>query len=689
MRLALPKILLLPFFALLWFSCDQEINSARDQPSVNYVLVVTDSISSSPLDSVRARVTTISGDTSSYFTDAAEGRVELPSLPSSRTLFVLSRKGYRTLDLIDTVSSLPDTIFNRPVARLLRVRMARLVAVLGNHSQFTVAFRNADLEKLRKGKITFTDSLNSEKTVVDTDSDGTVELAGLKTGGNTVRVEHPGYLGRLVDVNVVRLADTIRVIPGTTLTLVPRSSGISGQAYYKTFIGSKPLLDAKVEFILKDSLAFPNRFTTLTSSAAGSEGRYVIADLPALDGEVRFYKNKTAAEPTLSRPITKEEVLRDGPSSQVILSISSDSLSLPVADSLPKDTLNPKDTLIFHFNQRVEKLGEPLVRLINFSNRLYTVAKLDAATNRTLKIVQKEDDWQVGKIYQYELTLENAQGQVFTRPGDSSTVIRGTFFIKEKADTNLAVKYPQGLRLAFFNSGIDRRFDSSAAETSSKADSSTRFARMKWKQDGAGNRVDSLLVMIKDGLDYQSWFQWQSIPGFVDSATLDFAELYSTSSTPTQLKEFPLRKSISEEIQLRILYKEGGKTLDSETVLVPLIQGMGPQVYAHYNPGAGLESGLGAKDTIEVTFRTKLTDAATAIGFGANTPEPFIFVNDVRDRTHLQWEWIDGKRGRLIYTYSLSESPPARARFRADVSGIISASGPIWQRNRKDAQGLE
>jgi hypothetical protein len=689
MQLSLPKLLLLPCLLLALLSCDQEINSAKDQPLVDYVLVVTDSATAAPLDAVRIRITTITGDTASYTTNLEEGRVQLATVASSRTLLQFTRNGYNSKDSIDTVNAPVDSIFHRPVTRLLRIKMTRLGFVQANRAQFAVVFRNADLERLRKGRVTYTDSLNSEKTVVDVDSDGTVELSGLKVGDNTVKVEHPGYLGQFLKVKIEKLADSVRVPPGTTLTLVPRTSSISGQVNYKTTNGFKPLVDAKVEFILKDSTAYPNRFVTYTSATAGSEGRYVFGEVPALDGEMRFYKNKIASERTLAKPISKEEVLQDGPSATVNLSISSDTVGLPVVDTLPKDTLNPKDTLVFHFTQPVEKLGEPVVRLINLSNRLFTVTKLDTATRRTLKIVQKDDDWQVGKTYQYELTLENAQGEGFTRQGDSSTVIRGTFFVREKADTNTVVVYPQNLRLAFFNSGIDRRFDSLAAETSPKADSSTRFARLKWKNGESGNHVDSLLIWIKDGSAYPSWIQWQSIPGFVDSTTLDFSELYSTSPAKNQHAPFPLRNSITETIQLKVLYKEAGRTLDSETVLPSLKQAMGPQVYAYYGSPAGLDRTIGGNDTIVVTFGTKSEDRGSAISFGTNPPDPKIFLNDAVN-SHLKWKWMDGKTGWLMYSYSGSpEGLPGFARFRVDVSDIILGSGPVWQRNRKDALEVE
>jgi hypothetical protein len=109
--------------ALVVSQCDQNLTASKDQPLVDYVLVVTDSVTQAPLKSVFIQVTTNSGDTASYYTDSLEGRAVLSTVASARTLFHLGKAGYNSLDVIDTVNSQPDTVFNRALLRLLHVKM--------------------------------------------------------------------------------------------------------------------------------------------------------------------------------------------------------------------------------------------------------------------------------------------------------------------------------------------------------------------------------------------------------------------------------------------------------------------------------------------------------------------------------------------------------------------------------------
>jgi hypothetical protein len=122
----IPPVRFTILLSLLWIACDQDINTVKDQPLVDYTVLVTDGASSVSLDSVKVRVFTATGDTSTFFTDAAEGLVKLPTVASSRTLFVLSRKEYRTTNFIDTVPSAPDTVFHRPIMKLLMLKMMPL-----------------------------------------------------------------------------------------------------------------------------------------------------------------------------------------------------------------------------------------------------------------------------------------------------------------------------------------------------------------------------------------------------------------------------------------------------------------------------------------------------------------------------------------------------------------------------------
>jgi hypothetical protein len=123
------KVLLLFLTGSSFLSCDQELNAPKEQISVLYVVDVSDSARVEGLDSVRIRVTTSGGDTSSYFTDSQDGRAHLPALIGSRTLFEFSRRGYYPRDTVDTVNETVDTVYHRPIIRLLRIRMMKIAPV--------------------------------------------------------------------------------------------------------------------------------------------------------------------------------------------------------------------------------------------------------------------------------------------------------------------------------------------------------------------------------------------------------------------------------------------------------------------------------------------------------------------------------------------------------------------------------
>lgn len=124
MRLSLRKLLVLSLPVLLCLFCDQELASVPDEPSVDYILLVTDSATALALDSVHVTVTAVAGDTSSYITNA-QGRVQVPTLTGSSALFEFSRHGYRSRDTVDVVNAPIDTVFHRPILRLIRIGMAK------------------------------------------------------------------------------------------------------------------------------------------------------------------------------------------------------------------------------------------------------------------------------------------------------------------------------------------------------------------------------------------------------------------------------------------------------------------------------------------------------------------------------------------------------------------------------------
>ena len=323
MQLRLPYFPVLPLLlaALFLFSCDKDLTSSEDQPLVDYTVIVTDSVTGEPVDDVRVRIKTISGDTASYFTDAEEGRVDLETVASSRNLFEFSKPGYRFQDILDTVDAKPDSVFHRPISRLLRARLVNQNPDR-NRVQVNILLRDVELRRLRGGVVTLTDSLGNERPFSDNDTDGTIALSGLKAGTNAIRVEKSGYLGRRAEVTWAKAADSGAGPEAITIRLLPLDNSISGQVYYKTAGGSKPLLDAKVEFRLKDSLAVPTVFRTFTSAEVGQNGAFNLAKVPALEGELWFFKNRTATERTKVVPLTQEEVLLDGPIQLVTLTVS-------------------------------------------------------------------------------------------------------------------------------------------------------------------------------------------------------------------------------------------------------------------------------------------------------------------------------------------------------------------------------
>jgi hypothetical protein len=682
MRLALPKLLLLPFLALTWLSCDQDINSAKDQPLVDYVLVVSDSSSSLPLDSVRVRVTTITGDTATYTTNPEEGRVQLATVASSRTLLQLTRKGYNSRDSIDTVNAPVDSIFHRPVTRLLRIKMSRTGTVASDRAQINLLPRDANLEKLKKTMVLYEDSTGDLRSISDTGGTGVVGLKGLKAGKNMVLVRHPGYLGHWIEVTVEKIPDTASVRSQVVSLLALGGNRITGQVSYATSTGAEPLLGAKVQFLLKDSLAVPDTFTTFTSSKPEDLGRFVLDSVPALDGQILYFKDRTSREAIKSVPIVKEEVLRDGPLPRITLTINSDS-TLPILVESPKDSVNPKDSLFFRFSQKVDALDGYTIRLINQSQLL-----VDTAWNKEktqLKIWQRGANWIRGKKYEYELTARNPAGQYFTAQGDSLKVLKGIFSVPDSsagADSSLLL--PKNISFGYYNSGAHYLFSEADSNSSPKPDSTSEFARLKWNWSaGSGHKVESLLLYYKDGgISADNWTLWGAVSGQLDSATLVFSDHYATSRAASQKPTLPF-KIPGGKIYFMVVPKQAGKVLQ-DTSLDAIAYGMGPNVYSFI---AGFNTPLKNQkdevDTLKVEFRKSEKDPSSVFNWSIVQPTPIIYFNEVKADTSLaKWKWADSTTGHIVY-----KLPPlitTSSKFRVDLNGQLYLGKPIWHRNRKN-----
>jgi hypothetical protein len=684
MRLLLSKLLLLPCLFMVLLSCDQDLNSAKDQPLVDYVIVVTDSASNTPLDSVRISVTTITGDTATYTTTPEEGRVQLATVASSRTLLQFTRRGYNSCDSIDTVNTPVDTVFHRPITRLLRVRMSRLGQAVFARAQINLLPRNANLEKLKQATVSFEDSTGDLRSISDTGGTGVLGLVGLKVGTTSVLIRHPGYLGHWIEVKVERSSDT-SMVPGKVVPLIALGENrITGQVFYATSSAPKPLLGAKVKFQLKDTLADPKEFTTFTSSKEEDFGRFVLDSVPALDGQVLYYKDRTSSEPIKTVSILREEVLRDGPLPSLTLIIASDS-SLPYLVQLPKDSVNAKDSLLFRFSQKVDALDGFSVRLINQSELL-----IDSSWNaeRTqLKIWQKDGLWIRGMKYEYRLGARNAAGQYFTAQGDSLKVLTGIFSIPDStsgADSTLLL--PKNITFAFFNSGAYHLFSGADTNSSPKPDSSSQFARLKWGWSaGTGHKVDSLVLFYKDDADGPvNWTLWGAVPGSLDSATLNFSDHYATSREAKHPEALPF-KTPGAKLYFRIVPKQAGKSLP-DTILEALQQGMGPTVYSSMAPwNTPFKTGNGAIDSLQVSFLKDSKDPSSGYDWGdaGARPAPVIYFNNVKaDTTLATWKWDDGKAGTLVY--KLPGVVGSATKIVVDLNGVPYLGKPIWQRNRKN-----
>ncbi len=680
MRLSLPKLILLPL-ALIWLSCDQDLNSAKDQPSVDYVFLVTDSSTAAPLDSVVIHVTTITGDTLTVTTSSDQGRAQLPTLASSRTLFELSRKGYNTRDSIDTVNSPIDSVFHRSLARLLRIKMTRLGTAAVGRAQTILIFRDAGLAKLKKATVQYEDSTGESRIVSDTGETGSIGLFGLPIGKSIVIVRHPGYLGRKMEVSVDRVSDTSRV-PVNVVTLIPLGNQITGQVSYATATVAKPLLGAKVIFMLKDSLAVPDTFITFTSGNPDGQGRFVLDSVPALDGQILYYKDRVSVEALKAVPILKEEVMQDGPLPSVTLVMGSDSTQPTLVDG-PKDTLGVRDSLFFRFSQKVEVVDVYQVRLINQTQLLADTAWNGEHTQ--LKLWLKDAKWTRGKKYEYALSLRNGAGQYFTRPGDSVKVLRGIFSVPDSVGVDSAVSLPRNIGFAYFNSGTYSGFAETDSNTSPKADSSSQFARLKWGWGAdSSHKADSLQIYYQDGgVTVPSWSLWGTAPGFADSVTLNFSDMYSTSRDANGKPALPFKTS-GGRIYFRIVPKHAGKTYP-DTSLDALEQAMGPQVYAKitkFNPTDSLNVESSGRDSLSVSFYPNLTDpAAPRFDWGANPPVPALYFNAEKNSSVLVWSWSDSKIGRVDYKLPTILTATA---IRVDMNGVLYHGKPVWQRNPKN-----
>jgi hypothetical protein len=167
---------------------------------------------------------------------------------------------------------------------------------------------------------------------------------------------------------------------------------------------------------------------------------------------------------------------------------------------------------------------------------------------------------------------------------------------------------------------------------------------------------------------------------------LVFSDKYATMRVPSQKPRFPLRDS-GGTLLFRILPKVAGTLVEAQdTILEPVIPGMGPTVYAFYDT-TGVRDSAGIKDTVKVTFRREVNNPASEVSWGEKPPSVDVF-DDGNVANTLTWSWdADGKTGYLIYTLPnlVSRAP----RLRVNVNGKSYGDKPVWQRNVHDVLVVE
>jgi hypothetical protein len=350
----------------------------------------------------------------------------------------------------------------------------------------------------------------------------------------------------------------------------------------------------------------------------------------------------------------------------------------------PKDTVAPRDSLTFRFNQGVDVLDGYTVRLINQGPLL-----LDTVWNKEktlLKIRQRGANWVRGKKYEYEVKARNGSGQYFTAQGDSQKVMKGIFSVLDSAtvgDSTLLL--PKNISFSCFNSGGYYLFAESDTNSSPRPDSSSQYARLKWSWSKAtGRKADSLLLYYKDdGLSAENWELWGAVPGSQDSATLVLSDHYTTSLEVSERAPVPF-KTPGGKLHFKVIPKHAGISYP-ETTLVALEQGMGPTVYSQIaKKNDSLKTGPGAVDTLNVEFLKTEKVSGSIFNWGGVPPTPALYFNGARDslKVNLDWKWADGARGWIIY--KLPTVVNGNIRIRVDLNGISYQGKPVWHRNRKN-----
>ncbi len=695
MRLVLPLYIMV--LTLLFSACDKELTSPETQPLVKYIIIVTDSTSGEPLDSVEISITTVFKETNKFRSESKDGRIELDEVESFWNKFSVSRPGFGTRDFIDTVREQRDSLFDLPILRVLEVKLVKNLGADSTRIQIRIIIRDIQHGALTRGRVHFRDRFSIEKIGEDFDEDGIIGLGGMAKDRQRIRIEHPGFLGRQIDVTPTETSSNLDSVPNVTVNLQALSSSVSGRVFKRVpGQGNLPLGGARLVFELSgDSLVFPRQFEGFSHSGGDSIGYYRLDSLPEMAGVMKFFLDGDASEPSEIKDISLRQVQLARLLDNVVLDAVGQS-GAPIATLVPPDTVSPSDSLLFRFNLPVDTVKSVVLREINSTRGLLAQHVLDS-DHKIMRVFLKGETFKPGIKYEYVLDLRTGTGETFVLPGSDKEIIQGQVQIRVVEEPPAQVLFPQDFRFTYFSSGKLQNFHPQQDETSPLADSTSNMARLQWAWPAQGavraDSLDSLMVAFKDTHNNTQWKIWRTFPARGDSLPLFFSEIYSTAGFPDAGKSLlPPLKSGGDTLRLQVIPKHKDHIhFDREILLPPVTRAMGPSLWARYTYEDTLFIGPQAgKDTIRVTFLSLPGDTnsvftldTAALGNDAMGERiAFRKPAGVNVSVATDWEWINAHSGRLIYNKSTASETLHGARFSVDVTGTLSQGKPLWQRNR-------
>ncbi len=680
--------------------CDQELTSAETQPRVKYIVIVTDSSTGLPLDSVEISITTVFKETRKYHSSAPDGRFELDEVESFWNRFSISRVGFTTHDFIDTLSERRDSLFELPILRLVEVKLVRRPGLEPARIQVRILVRDLWHKVLTRATVQYRDSLSIERIGLDEQETGVVGLSGMASGKQLVLVQHPGNLGRFIEVSPPVMASSTPApasLPAITVNLMPLGTALSGQVFRRVpGQGILPLGGARIVYeIGGDSLVYPRQFETVSNSDVDSLGYFRIDSLPELAGNVRYYWDDKATQPSEVLEVSLRDIQLARALKNIVLEAAGET-GAPVLMSGPPDTVSSGDSLVFRFNLPVDTVKNITLREINASRGLLAQFILDS-DRKGMRVFLKGEKFNPGRRYEYALDLRTATGERFFVPGSGKELLEGQVQIREAVLPQTQVIFPHNFRLAYFSSSKLQSFHPEQDDTSPLADSTSNMARLAWdwpaSETARADSLDSLVVAFKDTRDHSQWTVWRTFAARGDSLSLFFSEIYSTLGFPDAGKsQFPPLRSGGDTLWLQVLPKHKDQIFfDKESILPPVFRAMGPSLWAHYSFEDTLFIGPQAgKDTLLVTFLARpgeihsVFSLDTAYLDKVKMGERITYrkPSGINASVSTEWEWINTHSGRIIYTKSTASETLHGARFSVDLTGALSLGKPLWQRNR-------